>query len=163
MPRRAMTYSFSTVLSEIDAVFIKTAIILPAQVVRKLPKGRIRMEGMLNDAPFALAVQNLKDGSRYFSVGAPLRKAARIKIGDAVKVSCRIVDPEKLDVPEELEAVLAQDDLGREAWEKLTTGYKRSLIHYITSVKNVDSRINRSMELLDKAKAKMLHVQKKAK
>ena len=47
------------------------------------------------------------------------------------------------------------------AWEELTTGYQRSLIHYITSVKNVDSRIKRSIELLERAKAGLLAVQKR--
>lgn len=156
-----MTFRFESKLSEIDTMFIKTAIFLPAQVVRKLPKGRIRMQGTFNAAPFALAVQNLKDGSRYFSVGAPLRKAARIKVGDNVKVNCKIVDPDKLDIPEELEAVLEQDDLAKGSWDKLPTGYKRSLIHYVTAVKNVDSRIKRSIDLLNKAKAGLLHGQKK--
>ena len=155
------TFRFQTRLSEIDAALIKTAIFLPENVVRQLPKGRIRVKGTFNDAPFALAVQHLKDGSRYFSVGAPLRKAAKIKVGDSVQVAFNIVDPNKLDVPEELEAVLEQDDLARKAWDKLTTGYQRSLIHYITSVKNVDSRIKRSLDLLNRAKAGLLHGQKK--
>jgi hypothetical protein len=161
MSARATTLRFEAKLSEIDSVFIKTAVFLPREVVRKLPKGRVRVQGTFNGAPFALAVQRLKDGSRYFSVGAPLRKAAHIKLGDTVKIVCKIVDPDKLDIPEELEAVLAQDDLAKKAWDKLATGYRRSLIHYVTAVKNVDSRIKRSLDLLNKAKAGLLHVQKK--
>jgi len=125
------------------------------------------VKGTFNGAPFALAVQHLRDGSRYFSVSAALRKAAGIKKeGDPVTVSFKIVDPDRLDIPEELEAVLLQDDLARKAWEKLTTGYQRSLIHYITSVKNVDSRIKRALDLLNRAKAGLLfgqQNQKKAK
>lgn len=161
MPRQPTTFSFETKLSEIDSMLIKTAIFLPSQVVQKLPRGRVRVEGKINGAPFALAVQKKKEGPRYFSVGAPLRKAARVKPGDKVNVTFRIVDPDKLHVPEELEAVLAQDDNAREAWDKLTTGYQRSLIHYVTSVKNVDSRIKRSIDLMNRAKAGLLHVQKK--
>ena len=108
-----------------------------------------------------MAVQHLKDGSRYFSVSAPLRKAAHLRVGGAVMVAFKIVDPDNLDIPEELEAVLSQDDEARKAWDKLTTGYQRSLIHYVTSVKNVDSRIKRSIELLNRAKAGLLHGQKK--
>lgn len=154
------TFRFNTHLAEIDGVFIKTAIFLPEEIISKLPKGRIRAEGTFNDAQFALAVQNLKDGSRYFSVGAPLRKAARIKLGDPVKVSFKIVDAGKLDIPEELMAVLSQDDAGKKAWDKLTTGYQRSLIHYITSVKNVDSRIKRALDLINRAKSGLLHGQR---
>ena len=85
-----------------------------------------------------------------------------MKLGDIVKVNFKIVDADKLDVPEELEAVLSQDDDARKAWQKLTTGYRRSLIHYVTSVKNVDSRIKRALDLLNRAKAGLLQGQKKA-
>ena len=162
MPARSGTFYFEARLSDIDGRFIKTAIFLPKNIVRKLPKGRIRVKGTFNAAPFALAVLNLKDGSRYFSVGAPLRRAAKMKLGDIVKVNFKIVDADKLDVPEELEAVLSQDDDARKAWQKLTTGYRRSLIHYVTSVKNVDSRIKRALDLLNRAKAGLLQGQKKA-
>lgn len=156
------SFRFESRLSPIQSAFLKTAIFLPSAIVRKLPPGRIRMEGTFNGAFFALAVQNLKDGSRYFSVSAPLRRAARIKEGDRVKVVCKIVDPDKLDIPEELEAVLEQDSLARKVWDELTTGYKRSLIHYITSVRNVDSRISRALDLINRAKAGLLSGQKKA-
>lgn len=162
MPARSGTFYFEARLSDIDGRFIKTAIFLPENIIRKLPKGRIRVKGTFNAAPFALAVQNLKDGSRYFSVGAPLRRAAKMKLGDTVKVNFKIVDADKLEIPEELEAVLSQDDDARKAWQKLTTGHQRSLIHYVTSVKNVDSRIKRALDLLNRAKAGLLHGQKKA-
>jgi uncharacterized protein YdeI (YjbR/CyaY-like superfamily) len=89
-----------------------------------------------------------------------MRKAAGIKIGDPVTVSFHLVDPDKLDLPEALQAVLDQDDAAKTAWDNLTTGYRRSLIHYITSVKRVDSQIKRALDLLDRAKAGLLHGQK---
>lgn len=161
MPGRTTTLRFEANLAEIATMFIKTAIFLPDEVVGKIPKGRVRMNGTFNGAPFALAVQRLKDGSRFFSVSAALRKAACIRVGDKVKIVCKIVDPDKLDIPEELDAVLEQDEIAKKAWDDLTTGYKRSLIHYVTSVKNVDSRIKRSLDLLNKAKAGLLRVQRK--
>lgn len=154
-------FTFRTVLAEIDGLLVKTVVFLPDDVIRKLPGGRVRVKGTLNGADFALAAQNRKDGSRYFSVSASLRKAGKMKIGSPVDVAFRIIDPDELEVPEELDAVLRQDGDASAAWEKLTTGYRRSLIHYVTSVKNVDSRIKRSIELLEKAKRGLLHGQKK--
>jgi hypothetical protein len=162
MPARKMRFRYQTTLASIDGVFMKTAIFLPADIIRQLPKSRVRVNGTFNGASFALAVQHLKDGSRFFSVSAPLRKAAQIEVGDKVDVFFKLVDPDKLDIPEELEAVLAQDEQAMAAWEKLTTGYQRSLIHYITSVKNVDSRIKRALDLLSRAKAGLLQGQRKA-
>jgi hypothetical protein len=150
------SFRFTAPLAPVKVMFMNAVIFLPAAVVRRLPKGRIRVKGTFNGAPFALAVQHMKDGSHFFSVSASLRKAARIKIGDAVKVSFRLVDPDKVDVPEELREVLKQDVDAKQAWENLTPGYQRSLIIFVTSVKNVDKRIERSLKLLERAKAGLL-------
>jgi hypothetical protein len=160
MAKSKSSFSFSSRLGTIEGTLIHTVIYLPEDIVKELPEGRVRAKGTINGIPFALAPQYVKDGSRYFAVGAPLRKAIKIREGDPVKVIFKLVDPNIVDVPEELEAVLAQDDKAMKVWEGLTPGYQRSLIHYITSVKNVDSRIKRSLELMEKAKAGQLSTQK---
>ena len=88
MPEKKMNFRFDARLSEIDGVFLKTAIYLPEDVIKRLPAGRVRVKGLCNGAPFALAVLHLKDGSRYFAVSAALRKAAGVRVGDPVSVSC---------------------------------------------------------------------------
>jgi hypothetical protein len=155
------SFRFTAPLSPVKAMFMNAVIFLPAAVIRRLPTGRIRVKGTLNGAPFALAVQHMKDGSRFFSVGASLRKVARIKTGDTVHVSFKLVDPDKVEVPKELREVLTQDADAKEAWENLTPGYQRSLIIFVTSVKNVDKRIERSLKLLERAKAGLLPGAKK--
>lgn len=157
MPSPKSNFRFTTTLASVkgDPNFISTiytVVFIPDEVVKKLPQGRNRMKGTINGAPFALAVQNLRDGRRYFTVSSSLRRAAKIRGGDKVDVQFRLVDPDRVEMPEELEAVLEQDDAGMQAWKSLTPGLQRSLIHYITSVKNVDSRINRAMFLIEKAK-----------
>jgi uncharacterized protein YdeI (YjbR/CyaY-like superfamily) len=82
-----------------------------------------------------------------------MRKSAKIKPGDKVKVSFHLVDPDKLELPEEMEAVLAQDEAGAKLWNKLTVGLQRSLVHYINSTKNVDLRIERALFLINKVKS----------
>ena len=161
MPKTRTSFRFKTTLAPIKAPFLKTAIYLPDEVIRQLPKGRVRVEGTFNGTPFSLAVQHLKDGSRYFSVSGPLRKAAGMELGDSVTVAFKLIDPDKLDIPEELEAILEQDEEARKAWDTLTRGYQRGLILYVTSVKNVDSRIRRALDLLNRAKAGLLHGQQR--
>lgn len=156
------TYTFAARLTRIDAQFMQYILVVPDEIMEQLEgKGRLRAEGTMNGTPFNLAIQNLKTGERYFSVSASLRKAGRMQLSVPVEVKFSLVDPNKLDIPEELTAVLEQDPEGKDAFDKLTTGYKRSLIHYITSVKNVDSRIKRAMELIEKAKRLQLHGQRK--
>jgi hypothetical protein len=153
-------FHFKSKLSPIKATFLNTVIYLPENIVKILPKGRIRTKGTINGAAFALAPQYKKDGSRFFSVSAALRKAAKIKEGDAVDVKFWLVDADIVDIPEELEVVLEQDEEGKRVWDTFTKGMQRSLIIYVTSVKNIDSRIKRSLELVAKAKSGSLSIQK---
>ncbi len=161
MARQPSVFRFKTILSPAKGNFILTVIYLPQEIIAVLPKGRVRTKGTINGVPFALAPQFKKDGSRFFTVSGQLRRAAGIKAGDPVEVIFRLVDPDKVNVPEELVAVLEQDDDAMKVWNTFTTGMQRSLIHYITSVKNVDSRIKRAIEIIEKSKTRSLSVQKK--
>jgi hypothetical protein len=162
MPKAANTvFRFTAPLSEMKGGLVPHVIFLPDPVVEALPDERVRAEGTFNGVPFALAPQYKKDGRRYFAVSAALKKACKIAGGSPVKVEFRLADPKKVEVPEELEAVLAQDDAAMKVWRSFTYGLQRSLIHYITSVKNVDSRITRALQMMEKAKAGLLTTQQR--
>lgn len=154
-------YTFEAKLSRVYGGLLQNIIIVPDEIMKMLPaKGRIRTEGTINKAKFALAIQHKKDGSRYFAVSAGLKREAKIRTGDPVKVSFWLVDPDKVNVPEELMAVLEQDAEAMKLWRTFTPGVQRGLSHYVNSVKNVDSRIKRAFEIVEKAKFRQLHFQK---
>lgn len=135
------------------------AVIIPMDIIESLPAGpRHRAEGFIGTTPFALAIQRLKTGERYFLVGSTLRKKAKLVVYDHVEVKFALVDNDKLELPEELLECLAQDDEARALWEALTIGKKRSLAHYVTTVKSVDSKIKRALELLHKLKSNTLYI-----
>jgi hypothetical protein len=50
MTDRMKQYRFNSKLSEIDAMFMKTAIFVPGETIRLLPKGRLRVKGSVNGA-----------------------------------------------------------------------------------------------------------------
>jgi hypothetical protein len=160
MGKGGPTFKFSTTLSNAKGGFISTVIYLPKKIVDALPKGRIRTKGTMNGAAFALAPQYKKDGSRFFTVSSRLCKAAKIKVGDKVEVVFRLVDKDEIEMPEELEAVLLQDEKAKSAWEALTSGRQRDVIIYVTSVKNTDSRISRALQSIEKVKAGLLSPKK---
>jgi hypothetical protein len=160
MGKDRTTFKFSTTLSNAKRNFISTVIYLPQEIVDILPKGRLRTKGTMNGAAFALAPQYKKDGSRFFTVSSGLRKAAKIKAGDKVKVIFRLIDKDEVEMPEELAALLSQDDKAMRAWEGLTSGRQRDVIIYITSVKNIDSRISRALQSIEKVKAGLLSPKK---
>lgn len=138
---------------EYKDMLVSTVVEIPIDIVKKLPAGRVRVEGKVNQVPFNLAIQSKKNGPKYLSVSIAMRKSAKVKPGDKVNVSFVIVDPDKLDLPEEMQAVLAQDDEGAKKWNKLTVGLQRSLVHYINSSKNIDVRIERALFLINKVKS----------
>jgi len=150
---KSQRFSFEARLIEYEGTLVSTAVEMPATVVKKLPAGRVRVEGTLNKTPFNLAIQFKKNGARYISVSQAMRRSAKIKPGDRINVSFTIVNPDKLDLPEEMEAVLAQDEDGAKQWNRLTTGLQRSLVHYINSTKNIDLRIERALFLVNKVKS----------
>lgn len=147
------SFSFETRLVEYKDTLVAAVVEIPVDVVQQLPAGRVRVEGKLNQTPFNLAIQSKKNGQRYLSVSLTMRRAAKIKPGDKIKLDFAIVDSDKLDIPEEMEAVLAQDDVGAKKWNKLTVGLQRSLVHYINSTKNIDLRIERALYLINKVKS----------
>jgi hypothetical protein len=147
-------FSFTTKLERLQSNLSYTALFLPYEIVAQLPeKGRVRVAGKLNGiTPFNLAILNLKEGPKYLMIGSQLRKEAKIKEGDLVQVSFQLVDSELLEIPEEFKEALLLDEEAAVIFDSFTTGYKRSLMHYITSAKSIDTRIKRSLELLEKAK-----------
>ena len=154
-------YNFETRLKLIQGSFAHTILVVPEEIIDSLPiKGRVRTKGTMNKTAFSLAIQYKKDGTRFLMVSAQLRRSAKIRAGDKVKVCFWLVDPDKVDVPEELQAVLDQDDEAMRMWTSFTPGIQRGLSHYVNSVKNVDSRIKRAFEIVEKSKARQLHFQK---
>lgn len=150
---KKQSFSFETRLAEYKNMLVSTVVEIPVDIVKKLPTGRVRVEGELNKVPFNLAIQSKKNGPKYLSVSQAMRKSAGVKSGDRVKVSFAIVDPDKLDLPEEMQAVLEQDVEGAKKWNKMRVGLQRSLMHYINSSKNVNVRIERALFLINKIKS----------
>lgn len=150
---KKQSFSFEARLTEYKDMLVSTVVEIPVDIIKRLPAGRVRVEGKLNQVSFNLAVQSKKNGPKYLSVSQAMRKSAGVKPGDRVKVSFALADPDKLDLPEEMEAVLAQDDEGAKKWNRLTVGLQRSLVHYINSSKNVDVRIERALFLINKVKS----------
>lgn len=155
------TFRFSGKLVELKGAFTYCCVIVPEKVLKQLPTGRLRLKGFLNQVPIDLAIQYRKSGPRFIMVSKVLARQAKVKTGDVVTVEFQLADPNKIELPEELKAVLAQDEQAMEEWKKLTPGLQRSLSYYVKSVKNVDSRIKRALEMMEKIKLGKLYIQRK--
>ncbi|MCA0427955.1 MAG: DUF1905 domain-containing protein [Bacteroidetes bacterium] len=155
------TFSFHSTLEPLSGNPSYTGITVPAEIVVQLPeKGRLRCKGTVNGASFNLAIQGRKNGAGFLMVGGALRRAAKIKAGMPVFVEFELVDPDELELPEELLEVLTQDEDASRFFYNLTVAKQRGLAHYVQSVKSTDSRIKRALELARKIKNGELYMQK---
>lgn len=76
-------------------------------------------------------------------------------VSSPIRVSMSQDDSEfGLPMPDELGEVLEQDPLAKGYFDALTAGKKRSLIHIVIGVKNVDKRIERALALAELLKEK---------
>ena len=155
MASKSYNFTFTAIVEKsTNNGYMQVIIIVPEDILKQidLKKSR-RTLGKINGVvEFSLAIQNLKNGPKYFTINNDIRKKAKINIGSEVHIEFTIIDPDILFIPEELEICLEQDEVAKKIFESYTIGYRRSIIHYVSSAKSVDTRINRSVSLINKIK-----------
>ncbi len=143
-------FSFTSVLESVRLNVQTTAVYLPHHIIAKLPGGHIRVTGTINGAPFSLAIRFRRDGSRYFTVGSALRRAARIIEGDSVDVRFRVIDLQKAELPAILEVVTLHEREIRSIRTLPKKEGRQVLENFMTDITNMDVRIRRSVENIRK-------------
>lgn len=105
-----------------------------------------------NGKSFHRAVQNTKGWYRI-SLGKATVREAKVQVGEIVTITLA-PDHSKygMPFPVEFEEVLNQDPEALQKWEELTPGRRRSVLHYISGGKAIDTRINRSLLMAERLK-----------
>ncbi len=89
-------------------------------------------------------------GQFLISFNAETRKATHRGAGDEVEVRLDVDDaPRVVEVPGDLAAELAQDDVARAAWDKLSSSRQRAHAESITGAKAAATRARRVATVLD--------------
>ncbi|NOT77358.1 MAG: DUF1905 domain-containing protein [Cyclobacteriaceae bacterium] len=102
---------------------------------------------------YACALRPDGDGGFFISVGSPILKKGKFKLGQKIKAVIQKDDTEfGHEFPEELKELLAQDMEGKKYFEQLTNGAQRSLIYYINQAKSIEKRIERSLLFINRLK-----------
>ncbi|MCC1491024.1 YdeI/OmpD-associated family protein [Cognatishimia sp. F0-27] len=127
--------SVYTVLRLSDAIFDKLG----------RPK---RVEGEINEHPVNLAPSSAPviDGM-FLWAGDSLLKRAGITPGEPVEVRLRAVDPSIVDVPPDVARALRSSGVIG-AWETLTPGKRRSMLHSVETAKRAETRMRRIAALV---------------
>lgn len=98
--------------------------------------------------PYHMALMKSKD-YWYVLVNQELRK--KMELDEAPHFQVRIErDHSEFghEVPEELQVLLDQDEEGNGHFRSLTPGKQRSLIYIVTTVKNPESRMKKSLAII---------------
>jgi hypothetical protein len=128
---------------------------VPPAVIKKLG-GKIKMRLLCtvnNNITFQGGLVALGNGSAYITINAKRMKELKLKLGSEVDILLKKDESEfGMQVPEELTELLKQDDEGKKRFDMLSPGKQRYIIHYVSTVKSSQLRIERALLLITNLK-----------
>lgn len=94
-----------------------------------------------------------KEGNYIIMLGKQNRIRINANYGDKLALEfCQDTSPFQFEMPEELKEVLLTDLDGNQAFERISDGKKRSVIHLVSAAKRSETRINRALKIIDNLK-----------
>jgi len=129
-----------------------TFLVLPSSASAKLPtRSMVTVEGRFGGEPFQATLEPDGEGSHWLKVDKALREKAGVAAGDTVALEIAPVaeEPEP-KVPADLKKALAAEPAAKATWSDITPVARRDWIHWITSGKKAETRVNRIDVACDK-------------
>lgn len=130
-------------------------VILPGEVSENLPRrGRTSIDGTINGKRFRATLEPDGNLSHWLRIDAALLAAAGATFGDVAVFEVAPVDEEpEPEVPDDLQAALADAPEARAVWDDTTTLARVDWIHWIVSAKQAATRRKRVDEACDKLRS----------
>jgi hypothetical protein len=128
-----------------------TRIAVPADVAKSFASpGRVALQGTINGFPFRASLARLHDGKHYIAVNAEMRKGAKAKPGDTVKVTLeRINRLQHFEVPADFQRALARNAKARAVFDKLTPSHQLEYVVYVSRVTSPETRKRRLEQMIE--------------
>lgn len=99
------------------------------------------------------ALKRNKNGETFISLGKATLKDARVEPGTELNIRLEKDRTEfGFEMPEEFTEVMEQDAEGKKAFLALKPGMQRNFLHFIVSAKTIDTRIKRSLQIMENLK-----------
>ncbi|OJJ17689.1 hypothetical protein BKI52_27900 [marine bacterium AO1-C] len=130
-------------------------IVIPEDIAQQIvTKDSKRVRCVLNDDTVMHCQLNFSPAEGYkVNISKRQFKALGLVAGSEVQVQIAHDDsPYQAPMPEELQEVLDTDPEGFQRFQALTPGKQRSIIFKVASGKTIDTRINRSLRVMEKLK-----------
>ncbi len=130
-------------------------VVVPSNIVDNVGGiGTRLMVSINNHKPFHGGMVALGEGAAYITVNKKRMKLFDVDLGDEVSVTVDLDESKYgMEVPEELDALLEQDEEGARRFDNITPGQQRYIIHYVSQVKSSQKRIDRAIMLINNLKA----------
>lgn len=156
-------FTFVSTLEGVQFNLTTAAVFLPHHVNIDLPRGPLKVIGLINGAPFSLALQFRRDRGRFFSVSNALRQAAKVQIGDSVDVCFHLIENNRVEIPEEGNTTPEFGDKAGNLFREFSRNRRELLFNYITAAKKIDQRMRKALELIQRASSDTASQDKKSK
>lgn len=147
--KAGMTISFQSKLENWAAGMDYCALSVPARVTKSLgTKSAVLVMAQINKSePFKVSLFPAGGGQHYIRVRAKIRKAAKLKEGDSVKVRITVLDRSDIAIPKDLATALRAERLTAD-FKRLTPGKKNYAIRRIDDAVQPGTRAKRIKETL---------------
>ncbi len=134
-------------------------VFLPGDVVEQLSiSGKARIIGSANGLDYRRAALSDGNGRYYMIFGKDFLKKGGLVMGQQVDITIALdPEPDRVDIPEELEAAMEFDEDAAKRFYGFTPGKQRSLCIYVSQSKREETRIKRALELCEKMRTYTLH------
>lgn len=112
-------------------------------------RGPVRVICQLNGQEYFRALIPSGNGQHHLILSQAMRKQTGAALGSTVRVELwQDPDPNRLMIPEELEAAFELEPAAERKFNTLGLGAKRGMCHWIDSAKRPETRAKRAAEML---------------
>ncbi len=151
-----MTYEFASTLEKIKSAVWNICLMVPLDVSEQVLKNKhTRFNAVINNnIKIPVALMPHGNGQYFININKEIRSQLGVAIGDELEVKLT-PDESKygMPLPPEFEELLNQDEEGSHFFHALTPGKQRNLIYIVSKYKNSDTRIKKSIVILNYLKS----------
>jgi hypothetical protein len=146
--------SFLSTLEDFHTNLWRFHLPVPEEIAAQFIEGdnkrvRVHLEGI---PVFPAALMKTKE-YWFILLNKPNREKLKIAEGDKLTMTLEKDHSEYgHDMPEEMQVLLDQDEVGSRYFYDLTKGKQRGLVYIVTKVKNTNSRLNKALAIIEHLK-----------
>ena len=90
------------------------------------------------------------DGNFFIIISTKNLKPLQKQVGDKIDFTIfQDPNPLRVDIPESIQILLTQDEALNSQFKSLSLGKRRSIIHRVKNIKNIDLQISRTLQFIE--------------